>query len=212
MNKLSTRLAFVFATLVLGLLLLNTAHAMGSKSAISKQAALQQSYTWHDGDKTRTVWLNPRLIAEFDLNQKNRSAVMAAYASAEEVPSRHGSIRIWKLTNTVTVKAAIKTLKSSSANGKYSPILHDSPSSSGRMRALPGNIIVHLDPSWGQDLIESWLRQNNLEVVRKLNIGPNIFVIKTDPGIAALDTANKLYDAGIVVAAYPDWWKEVGTR
>jgi len=209
MNKFSIRSVSVLVALVVGFVFLNSAHAMGSKSAVNKQFTLQQPYVWYDGAQKRTIWLNPQLIAEFDSNAGNRSVLKAAYSSAEEVPFKHGSIRIWKLTNIVTAKAAIKSLKSSPTNGKYSPVLHDAPSSSGRKRALPGNIIVHLDSSWGQDLIDGWLNQNNLEVVKKLNIGPNIFVIKTDSGLAALELANRLHDAGEVVAAYPDWWKEV---
>jgi len=212
MNKFSIRSVFVLAVLMPGLIFLNSVYAMGSKSALNKQLALQQPYVWYDGDQKRTVWLNPRLVAEFGSNSKSQSALKMAYSSAEEIPARHGSIRLWRLANTVAAKAAIRNLKSSPANSTYSPVLHDGPSSSGRMRALPGNIIVHLDPSWGQDLIDGWLSQNKLEVVKKLNIGPNIFVIETAPGLAALELANRLHDAGEVVAAYPDWWKEVVTR
>ncbi|NOX76158.1 MAG: hypothetical protein GXP17_05985 [Gammaproteobacteria bacterium] len=212
MNKFLVRPVYILAALLVGFLLLNTAHAMGSKSAKTKQTTLQQTYVWHDGDRERTVWLNPQLVAEFDSNAKSQSALKAAYSSAVEVSAKRGSIRLWRLNNNVKAKTAIRGLKSNSMTGKFSPVLHDGPSSSGRMRSLPGNIIVHLDPSWEQDLIDGWLIQNNLEIVRKLNIGPNIFVIKTESGLAALEMANSLHDAGEVVAAYPDWWKEVVTR
>jgi hypothetical protein len=51
-----------------------------------------------------------------------------------------------------------------------------------------------------------------LEIVKKLEIGPNIYVIKTGTGLEALDTANALYKSGEVKAAFPDWWQEVATR
>ncbi len=212
MNKFLIRSVFVLAALMMVFIFFNSAYATGSKSAINKQSALQQSYVWYDGDQKRTIWLNPQLIAEFDSNIENRSALKAAYFSVEEMPVKYGSIRLWRLSNNIKTKAAIESLKSSPANGKFSPVLHDGPSSSGRMRSLPGNIIVHLAPSWEQNLIDDWLSQNNLEVVRKLSIGPNTFVIKTDPGLAALELANRLHDAGEVVAAYPDWWKEAVAR
>jgi hypothetical protein len=37
-------------------------------------------------------------------------------------------------------------------------------------------------------------------------------VIKTGPGLIALETANSLYKSGEVVAAFPDWWEEVSPR
>jgi hypothetical protein len=51
-----------------------------------------------------------------------------------------------------------------------------------------------------------------LEIVKKLEIGPNIYVIKTGLGLEALATANALYRSGEVKAAFPDWWQEVVTR
>jgi hypothetical protein len=48
--------------------------------------------------------------------------------------------------------------------------------------------------------------------VKKLEIGPNIYVIKTGPGLEALETANALYRSGEVKAAFPDWWQEVVPR
>jgi hypothetical protein len=49
-------------------------------------------------------------------------------------------------------------------------------------------------------------------MMKKLEIGPNIYVIKTAPGLEALETANTLYRSGEVKAAFPDWWEEVVTR
>jgi hypothetical protein len=60
--------------------------------------------------------------------------------------------------------------------------------------------------------VDNWVRTRKLEVVKKLEIGPNIYVIKTGPGLDALNTANTLYLSGEVAAAFPDWWREVSTR
>ena len=80
------------------------------------------------------------------------------------------------------------------------------------MRALPGNIIVYLDPKWNEKAVNNWLSARKLEVVKKLDIGPNVYVIKTGPGLESLDIANALYRVGEVKAAFPDWWQEVTTR
>jgi len=217
MNKFSISFASVMVMLLVGIFYLNAAHAMGSKStdtSDSKEFTVQQPYVWYDGDRERTVWLNPQLVVEFNPSDESRSAFKTADSSAEEIPSKQGSLRLWKLSENVTARTTIQSLKSMHANAKsrYSPVLQDGPSNSGRMRALPGNIIIHLDPSWEQATVDNWLDKNKLEVVRKLNIGPNIFVVKTDSGLVSLEIANKLHESGEVVAAYPDWWTEVATR
>jgi hypothetical protein len=108
--------------------------------------------------------------------------------------------------------AVIRSLKASNPQGKFSPVLHEGPSSGSRMRALPGNIIVYLDPQWSQAEVNNWLQARQLEVVKKLEIGVNIYLIKTGPGLEALNAANALYRSGEVKAAFPDWWQEVSTR
>ncbi|MEE8379670.1 MAG: hypothetical protein V3R49_04795 [Gammaproteobacteria bacterium] len=212
MSKYFARVVLVLTVLIVNFSAISLVQAMGSKGDDSKSLIVQQSYTWYDGDRERTVWLNSQLVAEFNPHAESRDILKEAYSSAEEVLSQRASIRIWKMGNNVTAKSAIQNLKSSSVGSQYSPVLHDGASASGGMRALPGNIIVHLNPSWDKSLVELWLKNNNLEVVRLLNIGPNILVIKSGAGLVSLDAANKLYESGEVVAAYPDWWKEVVTK
>ena len=191
---------------------LNVACATETKSTSSKSAPLTQAYTWFDGDREQQVWLNPGVVAEFNPDPMGESSVKSANAAARVLPTKHkqSAVRLWQVDNAGGV--ATRSLKASHPQGKYSAVLHDGPSSSGRMRALPGNIIVYLDPQWDEAAIHNWLTKRKLEVVKKLEIGPNIYVIKTGPGLEALDTANALYRSGEVKAAFPDWWQEVTTR
>lgn len=191
---------------------LNVACAMEPNKASGKSAPLTQAYTWYDGDREQRVWLNPDVVAEFNPDQKGESSVKSASSSARVLPTRHkqSAIRLWQTDNSAV--ATTRSLKASHPQGSYSPVLHDGPNSAGRMRALPGNIIVHLDPQWDEATIQTWLGSHQLEVVKKLEIGPNIYLIKTGPGLDALDAANALYRSGEVKAAYPDWWQEVTTR
>lgn len=80
------------------------------------------------------------------------------------------------------------------------------------MRALPGNVIVYLNPNWNSAAIYEWLAKRKLQTLKKLNIGKNVFVIQSAPGLDALNLANELQQSGEVVSASPDWWKEVSTR
>ena len=201
----------VFATLSFAMSL-NAAGAAETKRAMNKSTLLTQAYTWYDGDREQQVWLNPQVVAEFNPSPQGESSIKSANAAARIMPTKHRQaiVRFWKLSG--TADTAIRNLKSIYPHGKYSAVLHDGPSSTGRMRALPGNIIIYLDMQWDEAAVSNWLSAHRLEIVKKLEIGPNIYVIKTGPGMEALETANSLYLSGEVKAAFPDWWQEVATR
>jgi hypothetical protein len=203
----------ILAAIVAATLSLNAA-AFDKPTAVGKVAAapLSQSYVWYDGNRQQTVWLNPQVVAEFNPSKQGASVVRSADASAKMLPMKRiqGAVRLWQMNNTGGV--AVRALVTGNPAGKYSPVFHDSSTRGGAMRALPGNIIVYLDPQWDEAAVRNWLGSHKLEIVKKLEIGPNIYVIKTGPGMEALDTANALYRSGEVKAAFPDWWQEVVTR
>lgn len=205
----------IAALLIAALSVCNPGQAMaGAKNTQSKAVKLQEAYVWYDGQQERQIWMNPDLVAEFNAGKVNaaQSSVKSVYADAVQMPKRYGVVSIWRLGEGISSDAAISKLSAVSQPGKYSPVLHDSPSSQGRMRALPGNIIVYLDPAWNSEAVNAWAGKRQLEIVKKLEIGPNIYIIRTGPGLAALNVANALYKSGEVVAAFPDWWEEVTTR
>lgn len=197
---------------LLSTLLSNVACAMEPKTAINKSIPLTQSYVWYDGDRKQQVWLNPQVVAEFYPGPKGESAMKNVSSSARIVstPHKQAGIRFWRMDNATAT--AISNISADHPQGKYSAVLHDTPISTGRMRALPGNIIVYLNPQWDAAAISNWLGVHKLEIVKKLEIGPNIYLIKTGPGMEALTTANALYRSGEVKAAFPDWWQEITPR
>jgi hypothetical protein len=173
---------------------------------------LSQSLVWYNGNREQKIWLNPQIVAEFNPSEQGTAAARSADANAKMLSMKRsqGVVRLWQMNN--AGDAAVRSLATSNTASKYSPVFHDGPTSSGAMRALPGNIIVYLNPTWDAATVANWIKSRKLEVVKKLEIGPNIYVIKTAPGLDALKTANVLYLSGEVVAAFPDWWKEVHTR
>jgi hypothetical protein len=185
----------------------------GAKNAPGKATKLQQAYVWYDGQRERQIWLNPGIVAEFHAGKGNaaQSGLKSVYSDAVLV-STHGPVRLWRLASGVDSNTAVRALSSADKRGNYSPALHDGPTTTARMRALPGNIIVYLDPAWDSAAVNAWVSKHQLEIIKKLEIGPNIYLIKTGPGLDALNTANALYKSGEVVAAFPDWWKQVTTR
>jgi hypothetical protein len=189
------------------------------KSASSKSVRLGQSYYWYDGDRKRTVWLGSGLVAEFNARPSSRSPLIKAYPRTKAYVGSRGSgtsktfVRIWQLEQGVTAPDALTQLKSVSVqNGRYSPVFHDGPATTARMRALPGNIIVYFNPDWDQVRVSAWLATKGLEIARHLPIAGNVYVLKTGPGLEALETANSLYESGEVIAAFPNWWQETVTK
>lgn len=183
-----------------------------TKRAMTKAGQLTQSYVWYDGNRQHTVWLNPQVVAEFNPSRQGMAVAKSADANAKMLSMKHSQagVRLWQMNN--TGDAAIRSLARGNPAGKYSPVFHDGSNSGAAMRALPGNIIVYLNPTWDKATVDNWVKSHKLEVVKKLEIGPNIYVIKTAPGLEALNTANALYLSGEVAAAFPDWWQEVSPR
>lgn len=209
----NTKIGKLFTALLFASLSLNVACATGSKVPLNSANSLTQAYVWYDGEREHKVWMNPQVIAEFGAAADNRSSVTAVVAGATPLlmKNRQGGVRMWKLdsSSAMVTGAAIQSLAVSQPAAKYSPVFHVGPSSTTGMRALPGNIIVYLNPAWDAAAVSAWLEKRKLEVVKKLPIGTNAYVIKTGPGLEALDTANNLHKSGEVKAAFPDWWQEV---
>ena len=55
-------------------------------------------------------------------------------------------------------------------------------SDGGALRALPGNIIVRLDPAWSASQADDWLAANGLTALRRLPIGGNVLGVMSPPG------------------------------
>jgi hypothetical protein len=185
--------------------------ATAARSTVERPSAMQ-SYVWYDGDTPRRVWLDPEVIAEFGPPERpaSRSAVRSAVPQAHELPSNQAGVRLWRVPDQASETA--RSLRAAQPQAEVSPVLRDAPTEDAPMRALPGNVVVHLDPSWSQQQARDWLRNEGLEVVRKLGFGRNIFLVRSEPGLASLELANDLREKDGVAAAMPDWWEQVEPR
>lgn len=191
------------------------AYAMDAvvKTPIEKTAgALHQSYVWYDGDHEQTVWVDPELVADFTRRPPGEGALRRTYPRAQEVARRHAGMRLWRADERVGAVQSLRRLKEIAPDAAYSPVLRDGPSEDAPLRALPGNVIVYFDPNWNEAAVTSWVQARGLNIVRRLEVGRNAYLIETAPGLAALEIANSLYLSGEVIAAFPDWWRELVAR
>jgi hypothetical protein len=203
-------LKFIGLLPVLGALALcPLAHAQKSKN--DDAATLAASYAWHDGEREQTVWLNPALVAEFSVVPGVESAVKRAHPAAAPEPGSRGFARIWRV-GAPAAEQMLRGASAANAAGKVSPVFSDGAVDSARKRALPGDIIVKFKPDWTEARIVAWSSAQGLPIAGKLAIGPNIYVLKTGPGLEALETANRIHHSAEVVSAQPNWWVEATTR
>lgn len=196
---------------LLFLLLAGSACAAPSGPTDSSEPAQMQRYTWYDGDQPRQVWLDPQVVAIFgDADDSAAETVRSMAPAAEQLPTRTPGLRLWRLPQ--GSGSALRRLQALEPDVHVSPVLRDSPSAGGAMRALPGGVIVYLDPSWNSEQARDWLHNQELQPQRQLSAGRNAFLVETEPGLAALELANQLRQQPGVIAAMPDWWQELEPR
>lgn len=162
------------------------------------------SFVWYDGTNERRVWLDSEQVAELAPDQGSGTSLPLG----QILPQSPRGIRFWTVEKGVTPDRLVKELDAGSGRGTFSPVLRDAPSPDSPMRLLPGNVIVELDPTWSQEKVRDWATRHQVEVLAHLPIESNMVVVRTAPGLAALELANKLYRSGEVRAAFPDWWTE----
>ena len=143
----------------------------------------QQSYTWHDGDRTLTVWLEPDLALRPDGDG----------ITSDDIVSTEG-----QLQSTVTVDGYLRDL----------PVFR---SDEGRLMALPGGVSLVLDPSLDASAVATFFEFNGIAAGRTtaLDYVTNGYFIETEPGFASLLLANDLAVQSNVVLSSPNWWSEV---
>ena len=204
-------LALVVATFAMGSATHNISALEVNRNSLS-QTELQQSYTWYDGTVARTIWLNPRVLAEFSPQATSEKQIVKSIAGAKAVANQPGNVTIWQADDTIPTTQLMSAFKTKTPSGQFSAVWHDNATSQSRLRALPGNIIVFLNPQWDQARVSQWLSDNKLSALKQLTIGTNVFLIETPAGLESLNKANALYESGQVVAAFPNWWQEYRPR
>lgn len=192
------------------LLLIAAALAPGRDALAQGSGGFEQFYTWVEDSRERKVWLNPSLIAEFN-PASSGGGPGAGVRLARGLSGGGPVIRFWRLDEATTPETGMTMMKSFNPGGRFSPVFHPDPSGGAKM-ALPGNVIVYLDPEWSPELVAAWASRHGLSVVSELKFGKNILLIASPPGLAALDEAARLWWLDGVVQALPNWWIERATR
>lgn len=195
------------------LLLVVLANAACAANAAVKEVPLEQraaavselvAYTWYDGGKPRTAWLQPRQVADFS------GDIKAAMPEARQLSARGGAV-VYELAAGQDSKAAVAAATASDAKAAVSPVFYDDGQGQGRKRALPGNVVVQFADDVRPATVEAWAEREQLTLLHKLNFG-NYYLVRSPAGLASLELANRLQEQELVLSAQPNWWVEAVTR
>ncbi|MFO0773578.1 MAG: hypothetical protein U0172_02795 [Nitrospiraceae bacterium] len=164
-------------------------------------------YTWHDGTREHRLWMDPSIVAEFVPDATPSSTLSHATILAER-PANRTRIRFWRADQGTQASDLLASAAQRKSTTALSPVLRDTPSTSGSVRLLPGNILVTLNPTWNADAVNAWANRHALRILQHLPYAPNMLLVESAPGLATLELATRLARSGDVHHVEPDWLTE----
>ena len=176
----------------------------------SEVAAPARTAEYFDGERWRTVWVSDREVVEF-IADDGKASLVPAMAPQAELVSERTRTRVWRLPENASAAAAIRAVRQERRDERLSPRFYRSAGGASPM-ALSDTIIVRFKQSWSEEDIEAWAGRNGVELVRRQAMQSHAYVVRTEPGMAALETANAIQNSGEVEFATPDWWVETHLR
>ena len=157
---------------------------LSEKGDVSEEDVDGQSYTWEDGDRTLTVFLQTDLVVE-----KASDGMPDDVVKADDGGSN-------------VVRSAVGQSKSN-----FLPVFR---SESGELMTLPGGVLLVLNADWSEAETNSFFSSNDIKLDRVSELGyvANGFFIETEPGFPSLELANELAALDGVEVSSPNWGRE----
>ncbi len=163
-----------------------TAEGQGSSKESGPPAGPVQgsSYTWEDGDRTLTVYLQTDLAVEQGSDGLPRDVVAAD----------GGEDRVVRGVGGQPQDDALPVFRSD-----Y-----------GELMTLPGGVLLILDAEWSEAETDAFFSTNSIKMdrVSELSYAANGFFIRTEPGFPSLELANALALQDGVEVSSPNWARE----
>ena len=159
-----------------------------AKAPAWETPASGEALIWHDGDRERQVWVDPRLVVNPEGADIAQDSVVASFGGG----------------------VITRSDRSADAGTKVDPVFR---SESGGLMALPGGVLLVLDAGWDPAQVDDFFDRNAIHAgVEELEFIANAFFIETASGFASLNLANALaVQAGVEISS-PNWWVEVVTK
>ena len=140
-----------------------------------------QSYTWEDGDRSLTVYLQTDLAVE---------------ESSDGLPR-----------DVVASDASVARGAQGQSNSDALPVFR---SEYGELMSLPGGVLLVLNSEWSEVETDAFFSTNGIKMdrVSELSYAANGFFIETEPGFPSLELANALAILDGVEVSSPNWARE----
>ena len=154
------------------------------KSGPPAEPAQGQTFTWEDGDRTLTVYLQTDLVVE-----KGSGGLPRDIVAADD-----------RVTNVV----------GKADSGSKDDTLPVFRAESGSLMTLPGGVLLVLSAEWNQAETNAFFSNNGIKMDRVSELGyvANGFFIETEPGFSSLDLANELSALNGVEVSSPNWGRD----
>jgi hypothetical protein len=134
------------------------------------------SHAWHDGSARRSLVLQSGWRADFSGALSGKSVALR--------PTSDGALK--------DVSPSLQ-----------SPVFRDE---GGRLRALPGGVVVTLRDGLDEAAARAFLATHDARATRRL--GERAWLVESAAGLPSLELANRLAASGAFAAAQPNWWVE----
>ena len=148
------------------------------------ESAQGKVYFWHDGDRKRRVRVQTDLAVVADGVIKSR---------ADVVP-----------------RSELGADQAGAGDGR--PVFRGEASKT--LMALPGGVVLALDPDWDSSQVSMFFAGNKIKVSRVSDLGwlTNGYFVETGPGFPSLELANWLATQDGVELSSPNWWTDATTK
>jgi len=148
-------------------------------AAVCGPAQAQQRY-WYDGGERRLLWAESGLRADFNAAPGTKQSV---------------------------IQPVIGDKPAAPAGTTDTPVYRDQADAGGRVRALPGGVLLGLRPGTSATARDALLARHGLRLVRPIGDRGDLLLVASPPGDASLDLANRLHESGDFASASPNWWQ-----
>ena len=148
------------------------------------ESAQGKVYFWHDGDRKRRVRVQTDLAVAADGVIKSRADIVPRSELGADQAGAGGGQPVFR-------------------------------AEAGRaLMALPGGVVVALDPDWDSSQISMFFAGNKIKASRVSDLGwlTNGYFVETGPGFPSLELANALATQDGVELSSPNWWTDTTTK
>ena len=148
------------------------------------ESAQGKVYFWHDGDRRRRVRVQTDLAVAADGVIKSRADIVA--------------------------RSELGADQAGAGDGR--PVFRAEAGKT--LMALPGGVVLALDPDWDSSQISMFFASNKIKVSRVSDLGwlTNGYFVQTEPGFPSLELANWLATQDGVDLSSPNWWTDTTTK